>query len=69
MLVVVNYSDAQGNGSIVLDDLLPPPANPQTVIRLTEIMSGEEYERKIEDLRTAGLFCAVEPWAVQVFEF
>eukprot|EP01129_Flabellula_baltica_P006511 TRINITY_DN2445_c0_g1_i1.p1 TRINITY_DN2445_c0_g1~~TRINITY_DN2445_c0_g1_i1.p1 ORF type:complete len:519 (-),score=99.77 TRINITY_DN2445_c0_g1_i1:18-1553(-) len=61
-LVVINYSDQQGTGNIVLRDA---PGNGD--ISMVELFSNQTYVRSASTLRTEGLFTIIQPWSSQVF--
>lgn len=60
-LVVVNYSDATGAGRAVL-----PNISSGTI---TELLTGEEYERDPAEIQDAGLLVVVDAWSAQIFKY
>jgi hypothetical protein len=58
-LIVVNFSEraAQAQVQVPWDEL-----RGQTW-RLTDALSGEDFERRGDEMREAGLYVALEPWA------
>ncbi|XP_049849172.1 uncharacterized protein LOC126318199 isoform X1 [Schistocerca gregaria] len=68
VLVVVNYSDSQGEGAIILEDAQPLSHN-STDIYLRELMSGIVYERNVQELKNRGLYVVIPCWSCQVFQY
>jgi glycosidase len=66
-LVVVNYSDTQGEGRVILSDAAP--VNGNDTIAVTELFSGITYYRSAKDLRTNGLYVIVNQWWAQIFSY
>ncbi|EFA77836.1 hypothetical protein PPL_09334 [Heterostelium album PN500] len=66
-LCVLNFSDTQGSGSIILSDA--QPINGNDTIPVTDLLSGTTYFRSAQQLRTTGLFVVVNTWYGQIFKY
>lgn len=64
-LVVVNYSNQQGSGAIVLPDA-PQAAGKIPVV---EQLTNATYMRDSSTLRSSGLFVVVNAWSSQIFKY
>jgi glycosidase len=64
-LVAVNFGEGKIYGNVVLDDA------PLTgdLIKVEDIISGEVYERNPREMRTSGLFVALDHYQVQIFRY
>jgi len=67
VLAVINYSDRQGQGSIVCP--LAQPVGGNDTIPVTELLTGTVYPRSAKEMSTSGLYVIVNPWAVQLFQY
>lgn len=67
VLCVINYSDTQGSGAVVLSDA--QPLNGNNTIPVTELFSGNVYYRNVNDLKSTGLFAIVDAWSAQIFKY
>lgn len=63
VLVVVNYSDTQGTGSVKLSNV------GSGTITFEEKLSGEVYERDGAEVRNDGLFVIIGAWNAQIFYY
>ncbi|KYQ99996.1 hypothetical protein DLAC_03492 [Tieghemostelium lacteum] len=66
-LCVLNFSDQEASGSIVLDDATP--INGNDTIPLTDLLSGTTYYRNVNDLNSTGLFVIINSWYGQIFKY
>ena len=64
-LIVVNLSDQPSQGRI----WIPAPAVHGGTLRMVDELSGMVYERNGVDIRDAGLYVDLEPWAYHVLKF
>ena len=64
-LVVVNLSDRPSQGRVVI----PAEAVAGGTVRMTDELSGRGYERNGSEIREAGLYVDLEPWAYHVLRF
>lgn len=67
VLCVINYSDQQGTGRIVLPDANPVGGN--DMINVTELISGAVYQRSAKDLQSNGIFVVISYWSMQMLEY
>lgn len=67
LLVVVNYSDTTGAGSVVLSDA--QPINGNDTIPVTDLMSGQTWMRSAHALSTTGLLTVIQPWSCQILKY
>jgi len=67
-LCVINFSDTEGWGNVVLADAQPGPNNNDT-IPVTELFTNQVFYRSAASLRTAGLTVGVNSWYAQVFKY
>lgn len=65
-LIVVNFSDQQGWGNVQVADA---HASSGDEVRLTELLSGEEYTRSGSEMRGRGLTVGLPPWSAQIFKY
>jgi hypothetical protein len=65
-LVVINFSDTEGWGNVVVPDASAPSGDNLTI---TELFSGIQYVRSASQMRTTGLVCGVAPFSAQVFDY
>lgn len=66
-LVVVNYSDQQGQGRVQVPDATPKQG--QDVIPITDLMTSQTYLRSSAEMRSPGLYVVINPWTAQVFTY
>lgn len=64
-LVVVNFSDETGSGSIVLPDAPQQSGN----IPVVEQLSNTTYMRSSSTLRSTGLVVVLDAWQSQIFKY
>lgn len=67
LLVVVNYSDATGAGAVVLNDAQPIQGN--NSIPVTDLLTGQTWERSASELQSSGLFVVIQPWTCQILKY
>jgi hypothetical protein len=67
ILCVVNYSDQNGGGKIVLDDA--EEKNGSDNIPVTDLLSGTVYWRSAQQMRTDGLVVVVNSWYAQILSY
>jgi len=67
ILCVINYSDKEGTGKIILRDALP--VNGSDMIDVTELLSGTVYPRSAREMQNNGLFVIVSYWSIQMFQY
>lgn len=63
-LCVLNFSDYEGTGRVIVSD-----AEGEGDIPIVELLSGEKYERSAKEMRQDGLFVIVPPWYGQIFSY
>jgi hypothetical protein len=68
ILVVVNYSDATGEGHFKLPEALNV-ADAQGNVTLTDLVTGETYVRNAQTMASTGLEVIVGQYWYQVFQF
>jgi len=66
-LVVVNFSDASGSGSIVLPDVVSDTGS--DTVTLSELWTGTSYDRSVSQMKSSGLFVVVSAWNSQIFDY
>eukprot|EP00026_Physarum_polycephalum_P008012 Phypoly_transcript_08086.p1 GENE.Phypoly_transcript_08086~~Phypoly_transcript_08086.p1 ORF type:complete len:517 (+),score=51.11 Phypoly_transcript_08086:88-1551(+) len=67
-LCCINYTDQQkGWGTFVLPDA--QPQNGSDLVAVTDLMSGEVFQRSSEEMRTTGLHAGVKAWYASVFQY
>ncbi len=66
-LCVINYSDTDGSGSVIVSNAQAPPGTDNLTI--TELLSGQSYVRSASQMRNSGLFVIVPPWYAQIFSY
>ncbi|KAN0012235.1 hypothetical protein ACTFIU_007533 [Dictyostelium citrinum] len=66
-LCVLNFSDQQGTGNIILDDA--EPINGNDTIPVTDLLSNTTYYRSSEQMRTTGLYVIINSWYGQIFKY
>mmetsp|Transcript_18335 Transcript_18335/g.20381 ORF Transcript_18335/g.20381 Transcript_18335/m.20381 type:complete len:496 (+) Transcript_18335:6-1493(+) len=67
-LCVMNYTDTPGSGIAVL----PNTANDRygnDEITVTELLTGVQYKRSANAMRTTGLHVIIQPWSGQIFQY
>eukprot|EP01132_Coremiostelium_polycephalum_P005236 gene5236-6517_t len=67
-LCVLDFSDTEGSGYIVLDDAEAGPDGNDT-IPVTDLLSGTTYYRSAQELRTQGLYVIINTWYGQIFKY
>lgn len=67
-LVVVNYSAGQGSGQIRLPDARPTTPGGNTC-NFTDLLTGAQYTRNVNDVRSVGLFVIVNSYWAQIFKY
>ena len=65
-LVVVNFSDTEGWGNVVVADAEAPSGDSLTI---TELITDVQYVRSASQMRTTGLVCGVAPFSAQIFQY
>jgi len=63
-LCVLNFSDQQGSGRVIVSD-----AEGDEDITITELLSGEQYQRSPKEMRESGLFVIIPSWYGQIFSY
>jgi hypothetical protein len=66
-LCVVNYSDAEGQGRVLVPDAVPRSGN--DTIPVTDLLSGATYYRSAHEMRTQGLYVIIPKWWAQIFSY
>lgn len=66
-LCVINYSDAEGVGSVVVSNAVAPGGTDDLTI--TELLSGQSYVRSASQMRTSGLLVIIPAWYAQIFAY
>jgi hypothetical protein len=66
-LVVVNFSDTEGWGNVVIDDVQGEGGS--DTLTITELFTGTDYQRSASQLRSSGLTCGLKPWTAQIFSY
>jgi len=66
-LVVVNYSDTQGSGNIVLSNAEAVGGNDTIPVR--DLITDITYQRSAASLRSSGLSVVIPSWWAQIFEY
>jgi len=66
-LCVLNYSDTQGSGKIIVPNA--EPVNGNDTISVTDLLSGDVFYRSASNMKTDGLFVVVNQWYGQIFEY
>lgn len=67
ILVVVNYSDQVGSGSVILSDAYPINGNDTIIVN--ELISNQIWYRSANTLKNQGIFCIIQPWSLQVMKY
>jgi hypothetical protein len=67
IVVVVNYSDTTGAGSVVLSDA--QPVNGNDTIPVTDLISGQTWQRSAKQMQSQGLFTVIQPWSCQIIKY
>jgi len=67
-LCVLNFSDQQGWGNVILSDATPG-GNGNDTISVTDLLSGESFPRSAKSLQTSGLTVGVNSWYAQIFQY
>jgi len=67
LLVVVNYSDITGSGSVVLSDAMPVHGN--DTILVTDLISQKTWYRSAHQMQTSGIFTVIQPWSCQILKY
>lgn len=66
-LVAVNFGSSQAYGQIVLTDASAPAG--KDIYNITELMSGNVYQRSATQMRTVGLGVLIDAWNGQIFQY
>eukprot|EP01100_Stratorugosa_tubuloviscum_P010254 TRINITY_DN437_c0_g3_i1.p1 TRINITY_DN437_c0_g3~~TRINITY_DN437_c0_g3_i1.p1 ORF type:complete len:526 (+),score=213.75 TRINITY_DN437_c0_g3_i1:58-1635(+) len=64
---VLNFSDQQGSGRVILSNAYSD--NGSDTIDIVDLLSGEHYARSASEMRTQGLFVVVDSWYGQIFSY
>jgi glycosidase len=64
ILIVANFNENQSGGNIVLDDA---PGSGDITVK--ELISGTDYTRNAETLRSTGLTVVLSQYQVQIFQY
>lgn len=67
LLVVVNYSDTTGSGSVVLSDA--QPINGNDMIPVTDLISNQTWSRSAHQMASSGLGVVVNSWSCQILKY
>jgi len=67
LLVVINFSDAEGSGSIVCPEA--QPVNGNDTIHVTELLTGTIFTQSAVQMSSSGLGVVVGSWSVQMFQY
>ncbi|KAI9092131.1 glycoside hydrolase superfamily [Phlyctochytrium arcticum] len=65
IVVVVNHSNSEGQGRILLSD----PAAQGDMVPVKELLSGKVYQRNRQEMTQQGLWVVVAPWSAQIFAY
>lgn len=63
-LIVLNFSQEKASGTIVL-----PEASGMGLITLKDLLTGEEYQRSADELRSKGLFVILDSMKAHIFAY
>jgi len=64
---VLNFSDQQGWGDVVLGNA--SPVNGNDTVLVTDLMTGQVFYRSASGMRTLGLTVGINPWFGSIFEY
>lgn len=64
-LCVLNYSDEEGQGKVIL----PYLENSGTKLQLEDLLTNEKYERDTNQIKKDGLYVIVPKWWAQIFKY
>jgi len=67
LLCVINYSDTQGSGNVVLSDA--QPVNGNDTVLVTDLLSGSSWYRSANQMRTQGLSVVINSWYGQILQY
>jgi len=66
-LCVINFSDTQGQGTVIVSNAEPVDGN--DTIPVTDLLSGTTFYRSASQMRTDGLYVIINSWYAQIFEY
>jgi len=66
-LCVLNFSDYQGSGRVIVPDA--EGINGADEITVTDLLSGQKFERSAKEMRESGLFVIVPSWYGQILTY
>merc|ERR1719203_2237845 len=66
-LVVFNWSDQQGWGGVQAADAYSRDGSDN--IQLTDLLTGETFDRSASEMRGSGLFVGLAPWQAHIFTY
>lgn len=66
-LCIINFSGSQGQGNIILRDAQSPTGSDTYTI--TDILTGQNFDRSANEMRTRGLGVLLRGWEGQIFKY
>lgn len=63
-LVVVDFSEVAAGGAVVVPDV-----SGSGTVTITELMSGTQYQRSAEEMRSSGLYVILDKFSGQIFSY
>eukprot|EP01116_Phalansterium_solitarium_P000236 TRINITY_DN10137_c0_g1_i1.p1 TRINITY_DN10137_c0_g1~~TRINITY_DN10137_c0_g1_i1.p1 ORF type:complete len:514 (-),score=133.76 TRINITY_DN10137_c0_g1_i1:553-1875(-) len=66
-LCVINFSDTNGSANVVVADA--QSRNGNDTIPVTDLLSGQTWQRSASAMRTTGLFVVINSWYAQIFTY
>jgi len=64
---VINYSDQEAQGKILVSNA--NPINGNDTIAIIDLLSKTTYYRSAIQMRTDGLHVIISPWWAQIFQY
>jgi len=67
VVCIINYSDTQAQGRVVLSDAMGQNGNDSE--QVVELLQNQVYTRSASEMRTQGLYVIVNSWYAQIFMY
>mmetsp|Transcript_4552 Transcript_4552/g.17217 ORF Transcript_4552/g.17217 Transcript_4552/m.17217 type:complete len:544 (-) Transcript_4552:601-2232(-) len=66
VMVVINFSDTEAYGQIVLTDATSSSGDDLVI---DDLLNDKQYHRSVKEMKTTGLKVLVDPWWCQIFKY
>jgi hypothetical protein len=66
-LCIINYSGSSASGTVIVPNAVGQSGSDNLTI--TDLLSGQTFQRSASQMRTSGLFVVIDAWYAQIFTY